>query len=560
MKRRSFFTLLAGAASLLLLLGIGSFAWLFAQSPLSLLRGSPNLNPQAIVFVPQQAAAMASLLVNPDRLTALQLALVKSDQRKAQRQELAAIRDGLLGGGLDYQRDVQPWLGNEVTAAVTSLDLDRDNSNGAQPGYLLALATKDAVRSREFLQLFWQKRAIDQALAFENYQGSQIISGEIQRNTPDAPPLALSSAVVGKRFVLFANSPKVLRDAINNVQAVDLNLGNSTDYQKAIASLPKQRIGFSYLNLPQLATWSGDSQTALPEDAYRAIAIGLGVDRQGLVAQTAALGGGLAQTPQLSQPSGALRFLPGNALRYLPGNAPLAALGDNLAQTWPALNQGLGGYRLSQGLIQKPIAAWAKQLNLDLAQDVFAWVKGNYVIGLLPQAANGTQDWLFVLDKQTNPDYGQGLQRFNQLAKQQGLTAGEVKVGEQSVTAWTKLASSDPQAKNLEAKAIATWADLGDTILIAPSLEGMKQAIAAPKQSLVQAQQFNRSIASVNKSNNGYVYADWTALKPILAKQLPIVQVLDLVGQPLFKHLKSLTISGYGGQEDVHRGAVLLRF
>jgi hypothetical protein len=560
MKRRSFFTLLAGAASLLLLLGIGSFAWLFAQSPLSLLRGSPNLNPQAIVFVPQQAAAMASLLVNPDRLTALQLALVKSDQRKAQRQELAAIRDGLLGGGLDYQRDVQPWLGNEVTAAVTSLDLDRDDSNGAQPGYLLALATKDAVRSREFLQLFWQKRAIDQALAFDNYQGSQIISGEIQRNTPNAPPLALSTAVVGKRFVLFANSPKVLRDAINNVQAVDLNLGSSADYQKAIASLPQQRIGFAYLNLPQLATWSGDRPTVLPEDAYRVIAIGLGVDRQGLVAQTAALGGGMAQMAQLSQPSGALRFLPGNALRYLPGNSLLAALGDNLAQTWPALNQSLGSYRLGQRLIEKPITAWAKQLNLDLAQDVFAWVKGNYVMGLLPQAANGEPDWLFILDKQTNPDYDQGLQRLNAVAQQQGLTAGELNIGEQSVMAWTKLASNDSQTKTLEAKAIATWADLGDTILVAPSIDAMKQALAAPKQSLVKAPLFNRSIASVNKSNNGYIYADWTALKPILAKQLPIVQVLDLVGQPLFKHLKSLTISGYGGQADVHRGALLLRF
>jgi len=29
----------------------------------------------------------------------------------------------------------------------------------------------------------------------------------------------LSGAVVGDRFVLFANDPKVLRDAINNVQA-----------------------------------------------------------------------------------------------------------------------------------------------------------------------------------------------------------------------------------------------------------------------------------------------------------------------------------------------------
>jgi len=51
----------------------------------------------------------------------------------------------LANTGLDYRRDIQPWLG-EITLAVTTIDIDRDAQNG-QPGYLMALAT-NAARSR----------------------------------------------------------------------------------------------------------------------------------------------------------------------------------------------------------------------------------------------------------------------------------------------------------------------------------------------------------------------------------------------------------------------------
>ncbi|MBE9032450.1 DUF3352 domain-containing protein [filamentous cyanobacterium LEGE 11480] len=551
MKRRSFFTALAAVAAVLLVLGLAGFAWLFGQSPLSLLKGSTNPNPQALVFIPKQAPAMASLMVDVEQLEGLQLALVKPDQRQVKRAEFESLRDGLLGSGLSYQRDVQPWLGDEVTLAVTTLDIDRDSANGNQPGYLMALATENSTRSREFLQLFWQKRAAGQDLAFEQYQGTQIIYGQVQRSDVDAPPLTLASAVVGNRFVLFANSPKVLRDAINNVQAVDLNLGNDPDYQKAIAALPENRIGISYLNLPQLAALSGD-QTAIDQSAdsaFRSLALGLQLDRQGLVANTTVLGG-TSQAPTLGEFA--------SVFRYLPSDALVALSGANLAQTWTDLEVGLQDYKLATSLLQKPILAWGKQWNLDLPQDIFAWMPGSYALSLLPEA-DGEQDWIFVADKATNPDYAQGLEKLNAIAQKQNLTAAPVKIGAQTISAWTQLASSDAQPKNLEAKAIGAWADLDQVVIFASSIDAMKQALLAPGQSLRQSAQFTKAFAPLDSRNNGYLYLDWPTVKPLLAERAPIVRILDLVAQPLLKNLKSLTLSGYGGAEDVHRGEMFWR-
>jgi hypothetical protein len=561
MKRRSFFTVLAAVAAVLFLSGLVGFAWLFAQSPLALLRGSANPNPQAMIFIPQQAPVMGSLLVNADRLEGLRLALVPPDQRKAQRAEFEAVRDGLLGGGLRYGRDVQPWLGDEVTLAVTTLDIDRDSANGNQPGYLLSLLTKNTTRSREFLQRFWQQRAVvPEDLVFEQYQGTQIIYGQVQAGQVQsadaaAPALTLASALVGNRFVLFANSPKVLRDAINNVQAVDLNLGNDPDYQRAIAALPANRVGLSYVNLPQLAALAGDTKAlnTLTSGAYEHLAIGLGLDRAGLVANTAVVGG-VAQAAQLAKPVA--------VLRYLPQLTPVALSGVNLAQTWTDLSQGLQNYQLAAKLVQQPIAAWGQQLQLDLAQDLFPWVKGSYAFGLLPDVAQGRADWIFVADKATNPDYAQGVAKLNAIAKAHQLMVAPVKLGAQTVSAWTQSVATDKSADQptVDATAIGAWVELDQAVIFASSIAAMQQSLALPqsvRQSLDRS--LSQSITPIDDRNNGYLYVDWRTMKPLLVEQAPIVRILDLVAQPLVQNLQSVTLSGYGGEGDVHRGVVFLR-
>jgi len=68
-----------------------------------------------------------------------------SGQRRRARQELNQLKTNLLANtGLDYQRDIQPWLGDEITLAVTTIDIG-DEQNGRQPGYLMALATKTVI-------------------------------------------------------------------------------------------------------------------------------------------------------------------------------------------------------------------------------------------------------------------------------------------------------------------------------------------------------------------------------------------------------------------------------
>ncbi|GAP98299.1 DUF3352 domain-containing protein [Leptolyngbya sp. NIES-2104] len=537
MKFRSFLNIVAAIAGVLFVVATIGFSWVFSQSPLGLLKGSPKSTPTAAMFVPKQAPVMASLLVNPDRLESLRQVVAKPGDRAATRQEFEQFTQGVLGSSeLNYRRDVQPWLGDEITAAVTTLDIDREESNGKEAGYLLALATKDTERSREFLQVFWQKRAITGTdLAFEDYKGTKIIYGKVES---DSVPITVASAIVGRQYVLFANSPKVLRNAINNVQAAELNLENSSDYQTAIASLDQGRIGVIFANLPALAELNGKEIT----DTASSAAIALGLDRKGLIAETAIIRAGT--DANLSKQSL-------EALKYIPAVTPISASGVNLDRLWSGLS--------SDGTISKwvnsPIESLGKRWNLNLPQDIFNWVKGEYALALIP---GNTLDWVFVADKTADPGAESAIAHLDELGKAQGITAGIIQIGDQPVSVWTKLDSANAD-KKIDAEVVGVHTTIGKYEIFTTSMDTMKAVLNAKKDVLANSKSFESAIAALQKENAGYLYLDWKTAQPILEKQYPILKVAELAGEPIFEHLRLLTISNYGNRSGVQRGGVFVR-
>ncbi|MEL7332514.1 MAG: DUF3352 domain-containing protein, partial [Cyanobacteria bacterium J06560_2] len=135
---RKFWRVLIIGATCLLLLGGGGFGFLKSLSPLTLLKSGDRPIAAATTLIPANSPFTISLLTRPDRLIALQQAMVRPELQASARQEAQQVQQNLSQlTGLDYARDIQPWMGSEVTFAYTDLDLDRDDSNGQQPGYLL---------------------------------------------------------------------------------------------------------------------------------------------------------------------------------------------------------------------------------------------------------------------------------------------------------------------------------------------------------------------------------------------------------------------------------------
>jgi hypothetical protein len=564
MKLRSLLYALTAGVLVLLILGAGGFYWLNSQSPLNLLRGGSEANPSAAIFVPKQAPVMVSMLVNPDRLESFRQLVARPGERRRSRAEIDQLKQTLLADtNLDYRRDIQPWLGDEITWAVTTPDIDRDRQNGSQPGYLLAVTTKNAERSREFLQLFWQKQATAGSdLVFEQYKGVKLVySNKPLEGDLRGSPLqnSLASAVVGDRFVVFANNPKVLRDAINNVQATNLNLSDSDSYKLAWQNLTQPKIGLTFVNLPAIGKWLGNDAKVEVSQKYESLAIALGLTPQGLVAETSLLTTAERQinatAPALSQPVG--------ALQYLPENSTLVAASTNLNQLWNQISAELKSSALSQ-VLEQYRASLENSWGIDLPQDVFSWVQGEYALGMLPSRDRANPDWIFVAEKSPGANEA-SIEHLDAVAKERGFSVGTLPLGNQSITGWTKLITApivpgeEQSGMKLEAQVQGVHTTAGKYEIFATSVEAMDKALKAPENSMLASANFKGAIAPLPLPNDGYLYIDWASSQSILERQLLIFRVVELIGKPFFSNLRSLTVSSYGSDTLVQRSKVFFK-
>ncbi|MEG5062740.1 DUF3352 domain-containing protein [Microcoleus sp. B3-A4] len=574
MKLRSFFSFLIAGVLALLGLSAGGFYWLTTQTPLNLLAGGPTTTPSAAVFVSKQAPLLASMLVNPDRLEALRQVFATPEERSRSHAEFEQIKKSFLTNtGLDYSRDIQPWIGDEITLAVTTPDLDGDSSNGKETGFLLAVSSQNIDRSQQFLDSYWRKQSrADKTVQSELYKGIQLTykksltankkSATISPFNPfslpnSTLPRSFATAAIGgssnsgnnPSFVLFANSQNVIRDAINNLEAATLNLNNSPEYQKALQQLTQGRIALAFVNLPQPATEQN------PQVSLNSLAVAVGVNRRGLLAQTALVTSREnTASPTLSEPV--------QALQYIPSASPFAVASTDLRNFWADLSSAVSANPEVSKLVDRTLADIQQLWGVNLPQDIFDWVQGEYALAVLPNSSNSA-DWIFAAEK--SADSQKAIDKLDEIARSKEYSIGSFTLRNQKITAWTQLTTSQNLGKKnrksaIETEAKGVRATVGKYEIFTTSVESMDAALeAAETGSLVANQDFQTSIEPLPPSNDGYFYLDWPSSRAIWEKQIPLLRLIELSARPLFDHLRSLTVTSTGEITGIRKATIFMR-
>ena len=575
MKLRSFFSFLIAGVLALLGLSAGGFYWLTTHTPLNLLAGGPTTTPAAAVFVSKQAPLLASMLVNPDRLEALRQVFATPEERSRSHAEFEQIKKSFLGNtGLDYSRDIQPWIGDEITLAVTNPDFDGDSSNGKQTGFLLAVSSQKVDRSQKFLDSYWRQQSRgDKTVQSEIYKGVKInykqapISQKKSASLSPFNPLSLptsklpssfATAAIGgnfnsgenQNFVLFSNSPIVIRDAINNVESANLNLNNTPEYQKALQQLNQGRIALAFVNLPQSATEQN------PQVSLNSLAVAVGVNRRGLLAQTALVTSREnTASPTLSEPV--------QALQYIPSASPFAVASTDLRNFWADLSLAVSTNPEVSNLVDRTLGDIQQLWGVNLPQDIFDWVQGEYALAVLPNSSNGA-DWIFAAEN--SADSQKAIDKLDEIARSKEYSIGSFTLRNQKITAWTQLTTSQNYGKEnnrksaIETEAKGVRATVGKYEIFTTSVEAMDAALeAAETVSLVANQDFQTSIEPLPPSNDGYFYLDWPSSRAIWEKQIPLLRLIELSARPLFDHLRSLTVTSTGEITGIRKATIFMR-
>ena len=162
-----------------------------------------------------------------------------------------------------------------------------------------------------------------------------------------------------------------------------------------------------------------------------------------------------------------------------------------------------------------------------------------------------------MLARDSDPDVTQAaLDHLDQLAIAQGYQLSAISLGDQPVTAWTSLKTiAQQKIASLETQVRGVHCQVGDRVILASSLEALSAVLADnPPVTLADQPQFAQAMTTL--PDNQYFYLDWQRSEPFLAKQLPVLRVLELSLKPLFKNLRSLTIHADGGTSTIQNGTI----
>ncbi len=467
--------------------------------------------PSAFLFMPRQAPLVVSL-----------------EQGRRLPPAIASLPEFLLKPlGVDYQA-IPPWAGPGVALGLTSLDADHDPTNGRQPGYLLAAPVESPERARRFLVSLARAGATPVA---------EDLAGVTMKYYSS---LSLAWALVADQFVLVANHPQVLRDALTAAQAPGLNLQDYTPYQEAYRGLSHDPQLILYSYLPQAFLALGAPSPA--PYTYPSLVAGVWQNRQHLGADLALLAAAVEGEVTPAPPA------PLGSLKYLPQDSFLVAAGQHLDRFWPDLDQTTRGYPGLQNLVFQEAASLEKRWGLNLAEDILAWNQGEYAFALLPRGAS--IDWLLVTP--SSPAVTAALEGLGAKAQAQGYSFSQIPQGDQVIAAWTRL---NPKGDlSLETQVGFGHLQYQGYELLSNSLPALVEALQSP--SLTDSPRFRAAIAPLT-GVSGYLHLDWTRGREPILHALPVLKLARLLAPDLFKHLGTMTLGEVDHQGSGVRWAAL---
>ncbi|MBC6480874.1 MAG: DUF3352 domain-containing protein [Hormoscilla sp. GM7CHS1pb] len=175
---------------------------------------------------------------------------------------LVELRDRLLtANGYDYSKDIQPWVGSEITVAFLS-------SSGPSPSSsTLTQSEKPLVMVVPVANPLLAKQLLDQQESQETWVERSYKGIEI-KETPKTADELYSTAVLSTRYLVVTNNSQATNRVIDTYQQLNPSLGSTPGYREALSQIQNsQPFARMYVNLPQAAAIaSANAAKPIPPD------------------------------------------------------------------------------------------------------------------------------------------------------------------------------------------------------------------------------------------------------------------------------------------------------
>ena len=322
--------------------------------------GKSSEAKKAAAMVPSTALAYVSMAVNPSDSQKSDIDGILAKFPKASQKTFDGARDQLLTKavqqlGLNYQTDVKPWLGDELSVAVLP--------NTPNPSPVGLIKSKDDVQA---------KAALDKAAKSPNFDATyKIINGYV--------------VVVQKKDAALLDT--VARQAGTSSSS----LGSQDKFTRVVDKLSGDRL---------VTAWAdGHSLLALAKAKLKSEVGKSHVDLSGLpdigsaaadlhAVSSGAVISGLVETPGNT----------GGGQMTITNNLPSDTLGAiSLWNIGGAFDTVLGAVVQSNPEAAKGLTTVQNAIGIDIRQDVLSWIHGETVIAVGPPTTGPTPDFALLV-------------------------------------------------------------------------------------------------------------------------------------------------------------------
>lgn len=528
-----------GGAAVVVAGGVG--AYFFFNKPAILPTGTSVSG--TLTVVPKQSLMAMSISTDGAALSQIEQFL-SPETKKLYDTELDKFRKNLSSSDFDYDKDVKPWIGKNVTIAFlpsgkTANLVPNSSQSALQPRYvpmsntgsiqfvqnkepekaesasapnvLLVIEVKDKAGAEKFLSEKVKTKAGGKEKQSE-YKGVKITQyGEGSNSSATATVgdyliVTPREQLTQKAIDTFKGEPSLA----SSISADDLKLKN-TVAQVYIPNFGESIVELSALN-PKAETIPPESLEQLKK--VKSINLGFGIDDSGI--RFKALG-------KFDQEAiAALKNSPNKIIGQIPSQAFAVITGFNIKNSWEQFAKSAEkNAEIKKSLDEARTQLKSSPLALDLDKDIFGWMDGEYAIASVSGKPEGilaqTQGLAPVLLLQTtNRSAGESLlKKLDDFISKNGGKVDKKDVGGVAVTEW-----SVPGAPG----AIVShgWSQQDTLFLTASPIVSL--FVPKPTSALEADPTFKSVVSTLPTNNVGYFYIDADKTWGIVQSFLPAAE------------------------------------
>lgn len=394
-KNKSLLLTLAIAA---LIISSGFAVYLLVTSKQTFRKISGGLN-----VIPEDAMMALELSTDEKQWEKLQQWGTLESQAAFER-NLAELRDRFLTTyGYNYQRDIQPWVGDTVTIAFlrneTFAPVTPSNSNSipyppAKQSMAIVLPIADTEAARDIFEEL--KPQPQGKVSQREYQGIKVLESQ------GAGELNYSLAVLEARYLVVTTSAEAMDRTLDTYKG-EASLATIPGYAGAVAEIKTETPAFAkfYINVPRAAAFaSANSTRTISDEKLKNLEANQGIASTGILTPE-----GLEfKTISWLNPNSEKRLVVENRakgmLERIPSDALMMFSGSNLHRAYKDYLTGAEANPLAPLPPEALRQAFQKGTGMNLEEDFLSWMEGEFALSLIPVPVTGEDSKLaggFVL-------------------------------------------------------------------------------------------------------------------------------------------------------------------